>query len=288
MVGCRPGKPRVELFQDSRFPARQGFWRAGRTATLAPSLAAEEVAALIARKANISILDVRRFDECATIDIPGSISVPGAELVLRTELRRALIPRRPSSWCAGAPTLDHRHAVADQCRRPEQGGGLAKRHHRLDAGREDLEHGADRRKSAPSAEPKPTPATLPVAPTFDVSVSKRRGRSTRRTTVPLSLRRSLEEEIHGRSHRGLSPLSGWTTGAGDRHGRPGARRAGSRSRTMGVSVPTRQRPGSAQMGWETCVLEADMTARSRPSRRWCCQKPDPSHRYRRPYVNQCR
>jgi rhodanese-related sulfurtransferase len=43
----------------------------------------EEVAAVIASKANIAVLDVRRFDEYATMNIPGSISVPGAELVLR-------------------------------------------------------------------------------------------------------------------------------------------------------------------------------------------------------------
>jgi rhodanese-related sulfurtransferase len=48
-----------------------------------PSLAADEVAGLIATKANIQILDVRRFDEYSTMNIPGSISVPGAELVLR-------------------------------------------------------------------------------------------------------------------------------------------------------------------------------------------------------------
>lgn len=48
-----------------------------------PSLAADEVAALIESKANIQILDVRRFDEYATMNIPGSISVPGAELLLR-------------------------------------------------------------------------------------------------------------------------------------------------------------------------------------------------------------
>ena len=46
-------------------------------------LPAEEVAALIAGNANITILDVRRFDEYATMNIPGSVSVPGAELVLR-------------------------------------------------------------------------------------------------------------------------------------------------------------------------------------------------------------
>ncbi len=48
-----------------------------------PSLPADEVAALIESGANIAILDVRRFDEYTTMNIPGSVSVPGAELVLR-------------------------------------------------------------------------------------------------------------------------------------------------------------------------------------------------------------
>jgi rhodanese-related sulfurtransferase len=48
-----------------------------------PSLPADEVAALIKNGANIKILDVRRFDEYTAMNIPGSVSVPGAELVLR-------------------------------------------------------------------------------------------------------------------------------------------------------------------------------------------------------------
>jgi len=48
-----------------------------------PSLAADELAALMASRADIRILDVRRADEYATMNIPGSVSVPGAELVLR-------------------------------------------------------------------------------------------------------------------------------------------------------------------------------------------------------------
>ncbi len=48
-----------------------------------PSLSAEEVGALIANKANVAVLDVRRPDEYMTMNIPGSVSVPGAELVLR-------------------------------------------------------------------------------------------------------------------------------------------------------------------------------------------------------------
>jgi rhodanese-related sulfurtransferase len=48
-----------------------------------PSLPAEEVQALIREKADIAILDARRFDEYHTMSIPTGASVPGAELVLR-------------------------------------------------------------------------------------------------------------------------------------------------------------------------------------------------------------
>jgi rhodanese-related sulfurtransferase len=48
-----------------------------------PSLPASDVQALIDEKADIAILDARRFEEYATMSIPGGVSVPGAELVLR-------------------------------------------------------------------------------------------------------------------------------------------------------------------------------------------------------------
>ncbi len=54
-----------------------------------PSFAAEDVRALIDEKADIAILDARRFDEYATMSVPGGTSVPGAELVLRA---RAVAP----------------------------------------------------------------------------------------------------------------------------------------------------------------------------------------------------
>ncbi|EGD59462.1 rhodanese-like protein [Novosphingobium nitrogenifigens DSM 19370] len=54
-----------------------------------PSLPAPDVQALIEEKADIAILDARRFDEYATMSIPGGVSVPGAELVLRA---RAVAP----------------------------------------------------------------------------------------------------------------------------------------------------------------------------------------------------
>ena len=71
-----------ELFQDVNSYAK-AFGELVEARRHTPSLAAEEVNALIASGANIQILDVRRFDEYATMNIPGSTSVPGAELVLR-------------------------------------------------------------------------------------------------------------------------------------------------------------------------------------------------------------
>ncbi|MET0251279.1 MAG: rhodanese-like domain-containing protein [Novosphingobium sp.] len=47
-----------------------------------PSLSAEDVHALIEDKADIAILDARRFDEYATMSVPTGTSAPGAELVL--------------------------------------------------------------------------------------------------------------------------------------------------------------------------------------------------------------
>lgn len=54
-----------------------------------PSLAAPDVQALIDEKADIAILDARRFDEYTTMSIPTGVSTPGAELVLRA---RAVAP----------------------------------------------------------------------------------------------------------------------------------------------------------------------------------------------------
>ncbi len=71
-----------ELFQDVNSYAK-AFGELVESRRHTPSLPAEDVAALIKSGSNIQILDVRRFDEYSTMNIPGSISVPGAELVLR-------------------------------------------------------------------------------------------------------------------------------------------------------------------------------------------------------------
>ena len=71
-----------ELFQDVNSYAK-AFGELVESRRHTPSLGADDVAALISRNADIRVLDVRRFDEYATMNIPGSVSVPGAELVLR-------------------------------------------------------------------------------------------------------------------------------------------------------------------------------------------------------------
>ncbi|HJT41079.1 MAG TPA: rhodanese-like domain-containing protein [Sphingobium sp.] len=66
-----------------------------------PSLTAEEVQALIREKADIRILDARRYDEYNIMSIPTGTSVPGAELVLRA---RTIAPDRDTTIivnCAG-------------------------------------------------------------------------------------------------------------------------------------------------------------------------------------------
>jgi rhodanese-related sulfurtransferase len=71
-----------ELFEDVNSYAK-AFGELVESRRHTPSLPADDVAQLISSGADIAILDVRRFDEYATMNIPGSVSVPGAELVLR-------------------------------------------------------------------------------------------------------------------------------------------------------------------------------------------------------------
>lgn len=71
-----------ELFKDVNVPSKS-FGELVDAERHTPSLAAEEVQALLDAKADVVVLDARRFDEYQTMSIPGGISVPGAELVLR-------------------------------------------------------------------------------------------------------------------------------------------------------------------------------------------------------------
>lgn len=89
-----------ELFRDVNVPSKS-FGELVESKRHTPSLSAQEVQALLDQKADVVVLDARRFDEYQNMNIPGSISVPGAELVLRV---RALAPRpetRVIVNCAG-------------------------------------------------------------------------------------------------------------------------------------------------------------------------------------------
>ncbi|CAN5395160.1 rhodanese-related sulfurtransferase [soil metagenome] len=71
-----------ELFRDVNAPSK-AFGELVEHERQTPSLSAEEVKALIDAKADVVVLDARRFDEYRTMSIPTGISVPGAELALR-------------------------------------------------------------------------------------------------------------------------------------------------------------------------------------------------------------
>lgn len=74
-----------EIFQDVNSYAK-AFGELVESRRHTPSLQAEDVQKLIDAKADIVILDARRFDEYHTMSIPGGISVPGAELVATAPL----------------------------------------------------------------------------------------------------------------------------------------------------------------------------------------------------------
>lgn len=71
-----------ELFIDVNVPSKS-FGELVESKAHTPSLSAQEVKSLIDAKSDIVILDVRRYDEYNTMNIPTSTNCPGAELVLR-------------------------------------------------------------------------------------------------------------------------------------------------------------------------------------------------------------
>lgn len=89
-----------EIFIDVNVPSK-AFGELVESVRHTPSLSAEEVQALLKQHADVVVLDARRFDEYQTMSIPGGISVPGAELVLHAQ---ALAPNPATQIivnCAG-------------------------------------------------------------------------------------------------------------------------------------------------------------------------------------------
>jgi predicted metal-dependent enzyme (double-stranded beta helix superfamily)/rhodanese-related sulfurtransferase len=89
-----------ELFRDVNVPSK-AFGELVESQRKTPSFSAHEVNALLERGSDMVVLDARRFDEYQTMSIPGSISVPGGELVLRARSLAPSATTRIVVNCAG-------------------------------------------------------------------------------------------------------------------------------------------------------------------------------------------
>jgi len=272
-----------ELFQDVNSYAK-AFGELVESRRHTPSLAAEEVGALIASNANIRILDVRRFDEYATMNIPGSISVPGAELVLRAG-RAAPDPETTIIVnCAGRT----RSIIGTQSL---INAGVANKVMALRNGtigwtlaRQNLEHGADRRGGI---------GALEGAEANARDVAYRAGVRHLGMEEMTALQAQANRTLYRFDVRAEEE---YTAGhlAGFRH-YPG----GQLVQEIDMAAPVRgarivltdnmsvradmTASWLAQMGWETYVLVGGYDGALEAGPPLVLPKPDPSHRYRRPY-----
>jgi rhodanese-related sulfurtransferase len=272
-----------ELFQDVNSYAK-AFGELVESRRHTPSLPADEVAGLITSKANIAVLDVRRFDEYATMNIPGSVSVPGAELVLRA----GLVAPDPDTTiivnCAGrtrsiigAQSLINA-GVANKVvalRNGTIGWTLAKH---------ELEHGADRRGGIGLFEGAKTNAR---------DVAYRAG--VRRVSPEEAI--ALQAQTHHTLYRfdvrsGEEYAGGHIPGFRHYPGGQLVQEIDMAAAVRGARILLTDNMGAradmtaswlAQMGWETYVLDGgyDRALEVKPPAE--LPKPDPPHRYRRPY-----
>jgi len=272
-----------ELFQDVNSYAK-AFGELVESRRHTPSLSAEEVSALISSKADIAVLDVRRFDEYETMNIPGSVSVPGAELVLRAA-RVAPDPRTTIIVnCAGRT----RSIIGTQSL---INAGVANKVVALRNGtigwtlaRQDLEHGADRRGGIGLFEGAQTSARE-VAYRAGVKHITREEAATLAAQTHRTLYRF---DVRDREEYAAGHLAGFRHYPGGQLVQEidmAAPVRGARillTDNMGVRADMTA-SWLAQMGWESYVIEGgyDGVLEAGPPK--VLPKPDPSHRYRRPY-----
>jgi rhodanese-related sulfurtransferase len=272
-----------ELFQDVNSYAK-AFGELVEARRHTPSLAAEEVDALIANGANIQILDVRRFDEYATMNIPGSISVPGAELVLRAG-RAAPDPETTIIVnCAGRTrsiigTQSLINAGVTNKVRALRNGTIG-----WTLAKQNLEHGAGRRGEI---------GVIAGGEANARDVAYRAGVRH----IGLAEMAALQAQANRTLYRfDVRSEEEYTAGhlAGFRH-YPG----GQLVQEIDMAAPVRgarivltdnlrvradmTASWLAQMGWETYVLEGGYDGALEIGPPLVIPKPDPSHRYRRPY-----
>lgn len=274
---------RYEIFQDVNSYAK-AFGELVEARRHTPSLSADEVASLIEGKADIAILDVRRFDEYATMNIPGSLSVPGAELVLR----------------AGDAAPDPNTTIIVNCAGRTRSiigtqslinAGLPNKVRALRNGtmgwtlaQHDLEHGSARRGGIGL---------------FEGAMENARDVAYRAGVRHLGLREmaALETDAHRTLYRfDVRDEAEYTAGhlPGFRH-YPG----GQLVQEVDMAAPVRgarilltddksvradmTASWLAQMAWEVYVLDGGYDGALEVGPPQVVPKPDPAHRYRRPY-----
>jgi rhodanese-related sulfurtransferase len=272
-----------ELFQDVNSYAK-AFGELVEHRRHTPSLAAEEVSALIADGANIQILDVRRFDEYATMNIPGSISVPGAELVLRAGRAAPDAETTIIVNCAGRTrsiigTQSLINAGVTNKVRALRNGTIG-----WTLAKQNLEHGAGRRGEI---------GAIAGGETSARDVAYRAGVRHIGLAEMAALQAQADRTLYCFDVRSEEE---YTAGhlAGFRH-YPG----GQLVQEIDMAAPVRgarivltdnlhvradmTASWLAQMGWETYVLEGGYDGPLEIGPPLVIPKPDPSHRYRRPY-----
>lgn len=272
-----------ELFEDVNSYAK-AFGELVESRRHTPSLSADEVAKLIADKANIAILDVRRFDEYATMNIPGSVSVPGAELVLR----------------AGRAAPDPETAIIVNCAGRTRSiigtqslinAGVPNRVRALRNGtigwtlaRHALDHGADRRGAIGPFEGGPANAR-DVAYRAGV---RHIGANEMSALAAQSHRTLYRFDVRDAEEYAAGHLPGFRHYPGGQLVQEtdmaapvrGARILLTDDRSVRADMTA---SWLAQMGWEVYVLEGGYDGALEVGPPHALPKPDPAHHYRRPY-----
>jgi rhodanese-related sulfurtransferase len=272
-----------EVFQDVNSYAK-AFGELVESRKHTPSLTADEVAALIADKANVAILDVRRFDEYATMNIPGSVSVPGAELVLRAGCAAPDPDTTIIVNCAGRTrsivgTQSLINAgVTNQVRALRNGtiGWTLASH--------DLERGADRRGGIGAVDGARDKArdvayragVRHVGPREAAALAAQDNRTLYRFDV------RPEEEYAAGHLKGFRHYPGGQLVQEIDMAAPvrGARIVLSDDKNVRADMTA---SWLAQMAWEVYVLDGGYEDALEVGPPQPLPKPDPSHRYRRPY-----
>lgn len=272
-----------EIFEDVNSYAK-AFGELVESRRHTPSLSADEVAKLIADKANIAILDVRRFDEYATMNIPGSVSVPGAELVLRAG-RAAPDPETAIIVnCAGRTrsiigTQSLINAGAPNRVRALRNGTIG-----WTLARHALDHGADRRSAIGPFEGGPANAR-DVAYRAGV---RHIGANEMSALAAQSHRTLYRFDVRDAEEYAAGHLPGFRHYPGGQLVQEtdmaapvrGARILLTDDRSVRADMTA---SWLAQMGWEVYVLEGGYDGALEVGPPHALPKPDPAHRYRRPY-----